>query len=190
MIIEESISPLKKSRIWAFFWFALRQFWKFKSWIFSTFPNSGSRCPILLFKVTFGILISSPSLLEHFQALSRSHKRTIRGGGRGTSLGNLDIFGFFQMLLRHLWKGPWWFCLIQKLSLMLHLVVWECLGLTLSDMKHLPFDRFATDSQNPTFTFLWDNDRLVKFHFPLFHVFKQYCNIVILQWNVSVYVTF
>ena len=126
---------------------------------FSTFPNSGSRCPIWLFKVTFGILISSPSLLEHVQALSSSNKRTIRGGGRGTSIGNLDIFGFCQMLLRHLWKGPWWFWSIEKWSVMLHLVVWECLGLTLVDMKHLPFDRFATDGQNPTFTFAWYNDR-------------------------------
>ena len=54
------------------------------SLIFSTGPKTGSRCPIWLFKVTFGILISSPSLLEHFQTLSRSDKRTIRGGGNGT----------------------------------------------------------------------------------------------------------
>ena len=76
-------------------------------------------------------------------------------------IGNLDFFGFFQMLLRHLWKGPWWFWSIEKWSVMLLLAVWECLGMTLVDMKHLPFDRFATDGQNPTFTFAWYNDRKI-----------------------------
>ena len=67
-------------------------------------------------------------------------------------------FGFFQMLVRRLWEGPWWFCLIEKWSLMLLLVVWECQGLTLVDLKQLPFDHRTTQRQNSTFTFLWDND--------------------------------
>ena len=72
---------------------------------------------------------------------------------------NRPNFGFFQMLVRRLWEGPWWFCLIEKWSLMLLLVVWECQGLTLVDLKQLPFDHRTTQRQNPTFTFLWDNDR-------------------------------
>ena len=58
-----------------------------------------------------------------------------------------------------IWEGPWWFCLIEKWSLMLLLVVWECQGLTLVDMKQLPFDHRTTQRQNPTFTIPWDNDR-------------------------------
>ena len=63
------------------------------------------------------------------------------------------------MLVRRLWEGPWWFCLIEKWSVMLLLVVWQCQGLTLVDLKQLPFDHRTTQRQNPTFTFLWDNDR-------------------------------
>ena len=73
---------------------------------------------------------------------------------------NRPNFGFFQMLVRRLWEGPWWFCLIEKWSLMLLLVVWQCQGLTLVDMNQLPFDHRTTQGQNPTFTFLWDNDRI------------------------------
>ena len=61
--------------------------------------------------------------------------------------------------VRHVSNGPWWILLIEKWSVMLHLVVWECLRLTLVDMRHLPIDHCATDGQNPTFTFPWDNDR-------------------------------
>ena len=46
---------------------------------FSSVHKNGSRCPNSLFKVSFGFLISSPSLLEHSQALSRSNKHTTRG---------------------------------------------------------------------------------------------------------------
>ena len=53
-------------------------------------------------------------------------------------------FGFFQMSVRRLWEGPWWFCLIEKWSLMLLLVVWQCQGLTLVDLKQLPFDHRTT----------------------------------------------
>ena len=132
--------------------------------------------------MTFGILISSPSLLEHFQALSRSHKRTIRGGGRGTcSIRTLNCSNswIFSISVRYVWKGPWWFWLIEKLSVMLHLVAWECLVLTFVDMKHLPFDRFATDGQNPTFTFPRDNDRIYYGDpFALGHLWPQRPNIL------------
>ena len=63
------------------------------------------------------------------------------------------------MSVRRLWEGPWWFWLIERWSVMLLLVVWECLGLSLVDLKQLPFDRLATEGQNPTFTFPWYNDR-------------------------------
>ena len=69
--------------------------------------------------------------------------------------------------------------MIEKLSVMLHLVAWECLVLTFVDMKHLPFDRFATDGQNPTFTFPRDNDRIYYGDpFALGHLWPQRPNIL------------
>ena len=107
-------------------------------------------------------LLESSSRARHSWSISKHFLGLINvpyGVAEMVRIGNLEFLGFFQMLLRHLWKGPWWFWSIEKWSVMLHLVVWECLGLTLVDMKHLPFDRFATDSQNPTLTFAWSNDR-------------------------------
>ena len=88
----------------------------------------------------------------------------------------------FQMSVRRLWEGPWWFWLIERWSVMLLLVVWECLGLSLVDLKQLPFDRLATEGQNPTFTFPWYNGRvpsgptklLAHFWLKNFHLLAQY----------------
>ena len=84
--------------------------------------------------------------------------------------------------VRHVWNGPWWILLIEKWSVMLHLVVWERLTLVNVDMRELCNTTFATDGQNPTFTFPWNNDRnwsaptapLGHFWLKNFHLLAQY----------------
>ena len=91
---------------------------------FSTFPKTSSRCPIWLFKVTFGFLISSPSLLEHFQALSRSNKRTMRGGGNGTCHAWFQDQSTFEET-NFFWRRPPWVAWVGKLKSQSQIAPWS-----------------------------------------------------------------
>ena len=95
-----------------------------KSSKYSPSARTGPRSRNPTFNTSFGILRPSPALLEHSQALPRSNKRTIRGGGNGTCHAWFQDQSTFEKT-NFFWRRPPWVAWVGKLKSQSQIAPWS-----------------------------------------------------------------